>query len=120
MGLALIGALGFLVMRKEDSLDSTISAHKTGRVVDIRIQATSFEPKDVTISLGDTVRFINEDAKARWPASNIHPTHEIYRAFDPLRAIEAGQEWSFAFERKGVWRFHDHLYPNQGGVINVE
>lgn len=82
--------------------------------------AEGFKPKNVTISLGDTVRFVNENTVPHWPASAIHPTHEIYPAFDSKMPIESGSEWAFTFDRKGIWRFHDHLSPEMGGSIIIE
>lgn len=79
-----------------------------------------YEPLRLTISQGDTVTFTNAASSDRWPASNIHPTHEIYSEFDPKRPVSPGESWSFTFDRAGEWRFHDHLYPQFTGVIQAE
>ncbi len=85
----------------------------------IRMTSSGFEPREVTIEKGDTVIFKNDDTRLRWPASNLHPTHEIYSEFDPKQGIEAGSSWSFTFDRAGEWRMHDHIYPEYSGKVTV-
>lgn len=86
----------------------------------IRMTADGFVPQEITVQKGDTVIFKNEDDKSRWPASNLHPTHEIYPEFDPKQGVEAGASWSFTFTKPGTWKFHDHIFPQFSGTIIVE
>ncbi len=79
-----------------------------------------YSPSSLTIHAGDTVRFINAGHDDRWPASNIHPTHEIYPAFDPRKPVISGASWTFRFDREGKWYYHDHLDPSIHGLITVE
>ncbi len=85
----------------------------------IRMTSNGFEPKELKIVEGDEVIFINDSNKNRWPASNLHPTHGLYSEFDPQRGLSPGESWKFIFNRRGVWRMHDHLAPNLMGVITV-
>ena len=78
------------------------------------------KPTELTISHGDTVRFINSSGNYHWPASDLHPTHGIYPDFDPRRPIAVNGVWESTFDRLGEWRFHDHLKANIVGTINVE
>jgi plastocyanin len=78
-----------------------------------------FEPANLKIKKGTIVTFKNTTNAQHWPASNIHPTHGIYPEFDPLKEVGPGQEWSFKFSKTGKWRFHDHLFPEFGGIIEV-
>ena len=50
----------------------------------------TFDPERVDILAGDTVTFVNDSEWGVWPASNIHPTHEILPEFDPLEPIQPG------------------------------
>jgi plastocyanin len=84
------------------------------------IKKTGYEPKNITIDIGTTVTFVNNDAVALWPASNIHPTHGIYPEFDPKGEVAPGASWSFTFTKAGLWPYHDHLHPNVTGTISVE
>lgn len=86
----------------------------------IAITDQGFQPDTVTITPCTTVTFVNQTSDARWPASDIHPTHGIYPEFDPLEGIAPGQNWSFTFDKEGNWKFHDHLFPQFTGVIRVQ
>src|SRR3989344_3164350 len=92
-------------------------AHSQTQVIEMT--ANGFEPQNITIDENSAVIFINKDKQARWPASNIHPTHDIYPQFDPKKSIEIGQSWSFKPKKKGEWKYHDHLLPHLRGVIKV-
>lgn len=85
----------------------------------IAMDETGFAPNVVSIELGQTVCWKNTGSTSHWPASNIHPTHDIYPEFDPKKGITAGEQWCFAFDRPGIWRFHDHLEAQFSGVVNV-
>lgn len=79
-----------------------------------------YEPKGVTINQGDTVSFTNESDAFHWPASDVHPTHQIYSDFDPRTPIGPGETWSFTFMEAGEWVFHDHLRANLRGKVIVQ
>ncbi len=78
-----------------------------------------YEPKDIVITKGDIVSFVNESEEYHWPASDLHPTHGVYPEFDPLRPIAPGEEWKFKFDKVGVWKYHDHIRANKTGTITV-
>lgn len=82
--------------------------------------AEGFVPKTSFIHKGDTVRFVSTAGAEFWPASDAHPSHNLYPAFDPGRALESSESWSFTFDRAGVWNFHDHLLAEVRGSILVE
>ncbi|MHC4092247.1 MAG: cupredoxin domain-containing protein [Planctomycetota bacterium] len=86
---------------------------------EIGYSGADFEPRRLQVKPGSHVVFINRSSDYVWPASNIHPTHEIYPGFDSKMGLEPGQSWSFVFDRPGEWRFHNHLQPSQGGIIVV-
>ena len=79
-----------------------------------------FEPLRLEVDAGDEVRFLNESEAAMWPASNIHPTHQIYPEFDAGEPIEPGESWGFTFDRPGFWRYHNHLGPERSGLVVVQ
>jgi plastocyanin len=89
--------------------------------VSVVMDQKGFTPSNFEVPLGQSVCWINrENSDGRWPASNIHPTHEIYAEFDPKKPIPPGQTWCFTFDQEGIWRFHDHLFPEFTGVVRVE
>lgn len=112
---------GFLVARgngqkSEDNAVSTIQSPGPGQIF---MLADRDEPGVLTVKKGEEVTFINKDTDDHWPASNDHPTHQIYSEFDPKRPISPGSSWSFVFEHEGQWKFHDHLFPFIGGTVIV-
>lgn len=85
----------------------------------IRRMADGYEPNEITIRQGETVSFTNESDAFHWPASDVHPTHQIYSDFDPQTPIAPDETWSFTFTKAGKWVFHDHLRANLRGTITV-
>lgn len=85
----------------------------------ITIGDKGFFPRDLTIKLGETVTFENIDTIGHWPASDVHPSHEIYPEFDPKRSLVPGEKWSFTFDKPGLWRMHDHEEAIFEGSITV-
>lgn len=90
-----------------------------GSKVEVKITSDGFEPNTLNIKKGTNVVFVNMDDKEHWPASDLHPTHGIYSEFDPLEGVAGGSSWSFVFDKVGKWKFHDHLYPELTGIIEV-
>jgi plastocyanin len=111
----------------------TTEAMPTSEVI-IKITANGFEPKEVEITKGTKVTWVNEQPNPSWPASAVHPTHEVYpgssikkcgtpeqeKIFDACRGINQGESWSFVFNEIGEWYYHDHLNPSWKGEIIVK
>ncbi|MST04011.1 MAG: hypothetical protein EXS49_00370 [Candidatus Pacebacteria bacterium] len=97
----------------------TTTTTSTSKKTTISMTDNSFSPSSISINKGDIIVFINNGSNAHWPASNTHPTHEIYPEFDPRRPISPGSLWEFKFEKSGSWKMHDHLSPKITGTITV-
>lgn len=97
---------------------SPVSAHEETEHI-VRMVPEGFAPNEIEITQGDTITFKNDDTGPRWPASNIHPTHEIYPDFDPKGPVAPGASWSFRFAKSGEWKFHDHIKAEFMGDIKV-
>jgi len=105
-----------------DNTQNNQQQEQTGnqpQTVEIKMTAEGFDPARITIKKGDTVTFVNQDTRLRWPASGPHPTHTNYPAFDPKQGVAVGGSWSFTFDQAGNWPFHDHLYPTIFGAVTV-
>jgi len=117
-GLIIIGLLvlagWFLTTRQTSPTANTTAASAT-----VEMKENSFEPETLTVKKGTTVEFKNMDKVARWPASNLHPTHQIYPQFDVRKPVEKGQSWQFTFDKAGEWKYHDHLIPSIRGTIRI-
>ena len=85
----------------------------------VKMRRYSFDPRVLTVSRGATVRFENVSGTDKWPASNFHPTHQLYPGFDAAHTLRNGESYSFKFERVGRWGYHDHLSPNIQATIVV-
>ena len=92
----------------------------TGKTVQVTVDETGFTPGVVTIAVGDTVTFTNDGQGKHWPASDVHPTHEILPAFDSNRGLETGEAYSHTFTEAGTWKCHDHLVPRNTCTVVVE
>ena len=79
-------------------------------------QKNGFDPAVLAIEKGDTVNFLAGDGVSFWPATDLHPLHNVYPEFDSEKPIE---KWGFTFNRAGVWEYHDHLRPYLRGEIIV-
>ncbi len=98
----------------------------------VKITASGFEPKTLTLKAGTTVTFVNEDSNKHWPASAMHPTHTVYPGsdikkcgtdesiFDACKGLTQGESFSFTFNEKGSWKYHDHIGVSSTGTIVVE
>lgn len=91
----------------------------TSSVHFVELTEAGFNPKELTVSRGDTVKFTTTGNKLFWPASNAHPIHGIYPEFDPKKPIDSSDFWSFQFDKVGEWKYHDHLNPQFSGVVVV-
>lgn len=92
----------------------------SGEVVTVSMTDTEFSPETITVTQGNTVKFVNNGQAPRWPASDVHPTHKGLPGFDASKGIATGDEYTFTFTKVGTWSFHDHLNPQLTGSVVVE
>lgn len=111
IGIALIVGAAVLLMFSQS--DEKNAEHT------VELRDSGFYPEEITIQKGETVKFTTTRDKYFWPASNIHPIHEIYPAFDPKEPIDPKETWSFRFDETGQWKYHDHLAPYYTGTVIV-
>jgi plastocyanin len=85
----------------------------TPTVTTITITASGASPRDVTIAVGDRVRFVNNDSRSHNMTSDPHPEHtecpEINQAgfLTPNQSRETGN-----FVQARTCGYHDHDNPN--------
>lgn len=103
---------------QKDSREHGVKALANGTATVI-VNDKGYVSKELTIKDRTKVVFKNNSSDAIWPASNIHPTHQIYASFDPKKPVKPGQSWEFVFDKIGTWRYHDHLSPTLTGTIIV-
>jgi len=83
----------------------------------ITIKELKFEPDTVTIKVGQSVTWKNEDRRSHHIMSGAPPvmTDEFV---SPV--LEKGDSWSFTFEKPGEYPFHDMKVPGLLGRVIVE
>lgn len=85
----------------------------------IEITASGFSPATVSVKKGTTVIFVNRDSTPHWPASGMHPTHQLCPGFDALRGLQTGESYRFTFNDVKECPFHDHLNVSLRGKVTV-
>ena len=86
---------------------------------EVTMTADGFSPASLTIPSGTTVLFINKDTVGHWPASGVHPTHQVCPGLDALRIVQPGESYGFKFTNAKTCPIHDHLNPSLKGSVTV-
>jgi plastocyanin len=88
---------------------STGSAGPSGATV--TITSTGVSPQQVTITVGQSVTFVNNDTRLHEIASDPHPTHGSCPGIEAgLGTLSAGQtKLTQGFANAGTCGYHDHL-----------
>jgi plastocyanin len=91
----------------------------------VTIANGSVSPATVSVAVGQTVTFVNNDNRAHEIASNPHPQHGTCPSIEGgLGSLAPGQtRTTRAFANSGSCGYHDHLddtNPSLRGTINVQ
>jgi len=78
-------------------------------VVDITNYA--YSPDQLTVTEGQSVRFINHDDVA-------HTVTEKDNAFDS-GPINTGKSWTYKFDKSGTYSYYCAIHPSMRGTITV-
>lgn len=81
---------------------------------------SGFTPKTITVKVGAAVTWTNKASNKMWVASAPHPTHTDLPGFDELSAADKGGTYSYTFTKVGNWKYHNHLSPQDTGVVTVQ
>ena len=125
IGLVIVASVAcLLVVYRSKTAGIVDNSTDASVALTVTMQDNKYNQTAISIKKGDTIRFVNGakigSGDDYWPASNIHPSHQIYPEFDPQGPLHPGESWSFKFDKVGHWRFHDHLhYPDITGYIDV-
>ena len=87
-----------------------------------------FEPADVAVTKGETVRFTNNSSGDLWVAATgasgrVYPStgNECGQsAFDSCIPLSPREFWEFTFEVAGVWSYTDNLHKKKTGVVRTQ
>ncbi len=109
-----------VVLSRQRNMKNIFSGGGKSQVYEVVLTEDGYKPEKITIKKGDTVTFTTKRNQFHWPASNLHPIHDIYPEFDPKEPVSSDKSWSFRFDKVGTWKFHDHLSPYYTGTIIVQ
>jgi len=83
----------------------------------ITIANGGVSPSQVTISVGQSVRFVNNDGRVRDMTSDPHPAHTNCPSISNVGVLSNGQtKETFGFSQSGSCGFHDHNDPDNNSV----
>jgi len=93
----------------------------------VKFTKNGYEPREIKVQKGGSVTWVNESGGVMWPASAVHPTHDVYpqkggclgSTFDACKRVENGEKYEFRFDHLGTWRYHDHVNPSLTGSVTV-
>jgi plastocyanin len=78
----------------------------------VRIYGSSFSPKSVTITAGDTIKWVNKD----------NDNHQVYADNGSFVSaiLKPNQSFTFTFKAAGTYTYKDELHPKIRGTITVK
>jgi plastocyanin len=83
----------------------------------ITITSAGVSPSQVTIAVGQSVTFVNNDSRLHDMESDRHPTHGDCPSIGNVGNVAAGQsKTTFGFAGTGTCGFHDHNNPETGSL----
>lgn len=102
------------------SADTNTDTRPRGHIVNVT--SSGFSPSTLTISAGDTVKWVNQTSSSVHVAPDNHPTHGRYRGIwdDAEQEITNGESYSHTFTTAGTFGYHDHNRSSREGSIIVK
>lgn len=87
----------------------------------ITVTNKGFMPETISVKKGTIITFTNKDKKDHGVAADPHPSHNSVPGFDSQTSLDKGQSYSFYFDKKGTFTYHDESNPLKfKGTIIVE
>ncbi len=87
----------------------------------ISITDQGFSPAAITVKKGQPVTWQNSDEAIHQVAGDPHPQHDEVEGFFAPTPLNAGDSYTFVFDKAGTYHYHDELNPEAfSGTIIVE
>ncbi len=93
----------------EEDENETTQEDTTAKIIPMN---AGFDPKEVTINIGDTVTWKNVNA------NRIGKVSSTIGGFQSPR-LEPGQEWSYTFTKNGTFKYIDATLTTKNGMVIV-
>jgi len=112
--LALIAAAGFPSLASAGRSANPGSAPQ--KMVTVTIRAFKFEPATVTVNVGDTVEWKNDDIVPHTATADGEAQKPVFDS----GAIRTGATWRYLARNKGTYNYICTLHPNMKGELIVQ
>ncbi len=91
---------------------TTVGGSSGGHEVQVIMTDLSYDPETVTIKVGDTVTWVNQDA----------PQHDVIADNGEFKSdlFDRGQTFSYTFTKAGTYPYHCSIHPGMAGTVVVE
>ena len=80
----------------------------------VTIDNFAFGPNSLTVAVGTTVTWINQDDEPHTVVNTGNP--RLFKS----GALDTGNKFSFTFDKPGTYRYFCSLHPHMTGVIVVQ
>jgi plastocyanin len=118
--LVLLGALALIAAAGFPSLASASRSAGQGsapqKVVTVVIRGFKFEPATVTVNVGDTVEWKNDDIVPHTATAD----GEAQKPTFDSGTIQTGAKWRYLARNKGTYNYTCTLHPNMKGELIVQ
>ena len=83
-----------------------------GNAAQVIMTNRSYDPQQVTIKVGDTVIWVNQDA----------PKHDVVADNGEFKSdlFDKGDTFSFTFTKAGTYPYHCSIHPGMVGTVVVQ
>ncbi len=91
---------------------SAVNAGNSGKAVSVAIQGFKFSPADLTVKVGDTVEWTNQDSAP----------HTVESSDGTLKSDELskGDAYSYTFQKPGKYDYICGIHPSMHGSVTVQ
>jgi plastocyanin len=82
------------------------------QTVQVIMTNRSYDPKEITVNVGDTVTWVNQDA----------PQHDVVADKGEFKSdlFDKGASFSFTFTTAGTYPYHCSIHPGMVGTVIVK
>lgn len=87
------------------------ASHPAASAQDVKIENFTFKDKEITVKVGTTVRWVNEDDIPH----NIVAKDMSFKS----KVLDTGDEFSYTFTKPGVFDYFCGLHPHMTGRVTV-
>ena len=112
--LALIAAAGFPSLASAGRSANPGSAPQ--KMVTVTIRSFKFEPATVTVNVGDTVEWKNDDIVPHTATADGEAQKPVFDS----GTIQTGATWRYLARNKGTYNYTCTLHPNMKGELIVQ